>query len=142
MLVKIGENINYIHFDAKYRSELEIADYYNVFGKSDKKLNEEIDKRDSLEEKESIFKDGDIYKMHTYKDSILKTEGAYVLYPGNKTEQFFESDMIIPSVGAFSLTPGNDGVDENNLENFIREVLKTLLFKHGLINLNWKSLDK
>ena len=50
--------------------------------------------------------------------------------------------MIIPSVGAFSLTPGNDGVDENNLENFIREVLKTLLFKHGLINLNWKSLDK
>lgn len=142
LLVKIGEHINYIHFDAKYRSELEIADYYNVFGKSDKKLNEEIGKRDSLEEKESVFKDGDIYKMHTYKDSILKTEGAYVLYPGNKTEQFFESDMIIPSVGAFSLTPGNDGVDENNLENFIREVLKTLLFKHGLINLNWKSLDK
>ena len=138
----IEEHINYIHFDAKYRSELEIADYYNVFGKSDKKLNEEIDKRDSLEEKESIFKDGDIYKMHTYKDSILKTEGAYVLYPGNKTEQFFESDMIVPSVGAFSLTPGNNGVDENNLENFIREVLKTLLFKHGLINLNWKSLDK
>ena len=25
-------------------------------------------------------KNGDIYKMHTYKDSILKTEGSYVLY--------------------------------------------------------------
>ena len=29
-----------------------------------------------------IFKNGDIYKMHTYKDSILKSHGAYVLYPG------------------------------------------------------------
>ena len=24
----------------------------------------------------------DVYKMHTYKDAITKTEGAYVLYPG------------------------------------------------------------
>lgn len=140
LLVRIGENINYIHFDAKYRSGLEIANFYNVVGKSDKELDDEINERDSLEEKDYIFKDGDIYKMHTYKDSILKTEGSYVLYPGNKTKQFFESDDIIPSVGAFSLTPGNDDVGEDELEKFIREVIKTLLFNNGLITLDFVSV--
>ena len=138
--VKIGENINYIHFDAKYRSELEIANFYNIV-KSDKELDDEIDERDSLEERDYVFRDGDIYKMHTYKDSILKTEGAYVLYPGNKTKQFFESDKIIPSVGAFSLTPGNKGDDEDGLEKFIREVLKTLLYYQGLITLDYMSVN-
>ena len=137
--VKIGKHVNYIHFDAKYRSELEIANFYSIV-KSDKELDEEIDERDSLEEKDYVFKDGDIYKMHTYKDSILKTEGAYVLYPGNKPKQFFESDKIIPSVGAFSLTPGNNGNDEEDLEEFIREVLKTLLYYRGLITLDFVSV--
>ena len=97
------------------------------------------DERDSIEETDRIFKEGDIYKMHTYKDSILTTEGAYVLYPGNKTKQFFESNTIIPSVGAFSLTPGNDEIEENNLEMFIKKVLKTLLFYQGLVTLDFES---
>ena len=65
--------------------------------------------------------------MHTYKDSILKSHGAYVLYPGNSPENFhvFESQAI-PSVGAFSLTPGNDEHNEKELSNFITEVLKIL----------------
>lgn len=134
LLVEIGEHKNYIHFDAKYRSELEIANFYKTIGKD---LDKEIDERDSLEEKDYVFKDGDIYKMHTYKDSILKTEGSYVLYPGNRTKQFFETDTVIPSVGAFSLTPGNEEFDEDELEKFIREVLKTLLFNHGLITLEF-----
>ena len=139
LLVKIGEYTNYIHFDAKYRSELEIANFYSIV-KSSKEIDDEIDERDSLEEKDNVFKDGDIYKMHTYKDSILKTEGSYVLYPGNKTKQFFESDTVIPSVGAFSLTPGNDDVGEDDLERFIKEVLKTLLFNQGLITLEFRSV--
>ena len=141
LLVSIGNYKHYIHFDAKYRSELEIIDFYNKIDVSNKDLDKEIDERDSLEEKDREFKDGDIYKMHTYKDSILKTEGAYVLYPGNKTKRFYESDLIIPSVGAFSLTPGNDDVEENNLEIFIKEVLKTLLFYQGLIVYEWDSYN-
>lgn len=137
--VTINEEVNYIHFDAKYRSELEIVDFYEKIG-SEKQLDKEIDERDELEEKEYVFKDGDIYKMHTYKDSILMTEGSYVLYPGNKTKQFFESDTIIPSVGAFSLTPGNEGFEEDNLELFIKEVIKTLLFNQGLITLEFVSV--
>ena len=72
--------------------------------------------------------------MHTYKDSILKTEGSYVLYPGSITKRFAESDLIIPSVGAFALTPGNKDIGENNLEILIKEILKTLLLNHGLIS--------
>ena len=50
------------------------------------------------------FLNGDIYKMHTYKDSILKTEGSSFLYPGNVHKLFREdNDLIIPSVG-FSLS--------------------------------------
>ena len=119
LLLTINDKDYYIHFDAKYRSELEIIDFYNKI-ESSKDLDKEIEQRDSLEEKEYVFKDGDIYKMHTYKDSILKTEGSYVLYPGNRTKQFYESDTIIPSVGAFSLTPGNDLSEESNLNAFIQ----------------------
>ena len=141
LMVTIGEHMHYIHFDAKYRSELEIIDFYSKIGKSDEELDEEINKRDELEEKEYVFKDGDIYKMHTYKDSILQTEGSYVLYPGSKTKRFRESEWIIPSVGAFSLTPGNDDIEEDNLAIFIKEVLKTLLFHYGLIPFSWNSVN-
>ena len=137
LLVTIGEDTHYIHFDAKYRSELEIGNFYSNVSSS----NEDIDRRDDLEEKEYVFKDGDIYKMHTYKDSILRTEGAYVLYPGSKTKRFYESKRIIPSVGAFSLTPGNDEIEEDNLEIFIKDVLKTFLFNHGLITLDFVSVN-
>ena len=141
LMVTIGEHMHYIHFDAKYRSELEIIDFYSKIGKSNEELDKEINKRDELEEKEYVFKDGDIYKMHTYKDSILQTEGSYVLYPGSKTKRFRESELIIPSVGAFSLTPGNDDVEEDNLAIFIKEVLKTLLFNHGLMPFSWDSVN-
>ena len=50
LLVTIGEHNHYIHFDAKYRSELEIIDFYNKIEVSNKDLDKEIDKRDSLEE--------------------------------------------------------------------------------------------
>ena len=56
LMVTIGEHIHYIHFDAKYRSELEIIDFYSKIGKSDEELDEEINKRDELEEKEYVFK--------------------------------------------------------------------------------------
>ena len=139
LLISVGDYKNYIHFDAKYRSKLEIADFYNTVESISDDLDRQIDERDALEEKDYVFKNGDIYKMHTYKDSILKTEGAYVLYPGNITKRFYESDLIIPSVGAFSLTPGNEGIEEDNLAIFIKEVLKTLLFNWGLINYEWNS---
>ena len=88
-----------------------------------------------------MFKDGDIYKMHTYKDSILDTEGAYVLYPGDVTKRFYESNTVIPSVGAFCLTPGEDDSEEDELEIFIKQVVKALLYYQGLITLDFNSLN-
>ena len=140
MLVKLGDKPYYVHFDAKYRSELEIIKVYDII-ESERELDDEIKKRDDSEEKDRVFKDGDIYKMHTYKDSILETEGAYVLYPGNVTKQFFETNTIIPSVGAFSLIPGHDETAEDNLEWFIKEIIKALLYHEGLITRDFISIN-
>ena len=140
LLITTSADQHFIHFDAKYRSELEIIDFYEKIGeKSSSEIEKEIEKRDSLEEKEYVFKDADIYKMHTYKDSILLSSGSYVLYPGTKSKYFKQEDLVIPSVGAFSLTPGNTDVEEDNLTKFIKKVIETLLFQDGLINYEWVS---
>ncbi len=129
LLIYIGGKEYFIHFDAKYRSELEVINFYNKIGdKTFTQIENEVNSRDSNEEKNRIFKDGDIYKMHTYKDSILKTEGSYVLYPGNVHKLFRQvEDLIIPSVGAFPLAPGNGGDEEYNLAIFIKNVIKSLI---------------
>lgn len=140
LLISTEVKQHFIHFDAKYRSELEIIDFYEKIGeKTDSEIEKEINKRDALEEKEYVFKDADIYKMHTYKDSILFSSGSYVLYPGTKSKYFMEEDLIIPSVGAFSLTPGNTDIEEDNLTKFIKKVIETLLFQDGLITYEWVS---
>ena len=62
------------------------------------------------------YKNEDVYKMHTYKDAINNTEGAYVIYPGDKDVEIFkEKEKLIPSVGAFPLTPGNSKEQEEEL---------------------------
>ena len=140
LLITTTVNQHFIHFDAKYRSELEIIDFYEKIGeKSGSEIEKEIEKRDALEEKEYVFKDADIYKMQTYKDSILLSSGSYVLYPGTKSKYFKQEDLVIPSVGAFSLTPGNTDIEEDNLTKFIKSVIETLLFQDGLINYEWVS---
>ena len=87
-----------LHFDAKYKCDIK-----------------------------TTFKSEDIYKMHTYKDAIKDTLGAYVLYPGRKTKIYRESSTILPSVGAFPLTPGKSvSQDENHIENFLNQVLNEI----------------
>jgi len=142
LLITTSVNQHFIHFDAKYRSELEIINFYDkISEKSNFEIENEINRRDKLEEREYVFKDADIYKMHTYKDSILFSSGAYVLYPGIKSKYFLQKNLIIPSVGAFNLTPGNSEIAENNLMIFIKNVIKTLLFYDGLIIYEWASSD-
>ena len=140
LLITTAVDQHFIHFDAKYKSELEVIDFYEKIGeKSSSDIEKEIDKRDSLEEKEYVYKDADIYKMHTYKDSILLSSGSYVLYPGTKSKYFKQEDLVIPSVGAFSLTPGSTDVEEENLTKFIKKIIETLLYYDGLINYEWIS---
>ena len=134
LLIMINFNPYLIHFDAKYRSEGEVLSFYEQIGtdelteKEENELTEKVEKRDYDEETYKKFKYGDLYKMHTYKDAILKTEGAYVLYPGDDCKIFkVNKEKPIPSVGAFPLTPGKNGIEEDELTLFIIKVIKNLI---------------
>ena len=94
----INNNSYKIHFDAKYR--------LNIYDES--------------------FKNQDIIKMHSYKDAIENTLGAYVLYPGEKKEIFEENEL--ESVGAFPLNPGDDKNEKRILVKFIDNLLEKLLY--------------
>lgn len=143
--INFNKNIYFVHFDAKYRSEVTVLNFYEKIGyekilpnidlfEEDIEQQEEdyINKRDDEEILDKEYKDGDLYKMHTYKDAILKTEGAYILYPGNKCEIFkVDINEPIPSVGAFPLTPGENGLEEDNLNLFIKAVLRNIIKRTG-----------
>lgn len=97
----------FIHFDAKYKSK-------------------GIQKDEGYNKKDHVYKHEDVYKMHTYKDAILNTKGAYVLYPGDKAKIFREKEEIIPSVGAFPLTPGNNRKQEEELGEHIFKFIEAI----------------
>ena len=140
LLIEFNSNTYFVHFDAKYRSEGQILAFYdNIPQKEVDELYDEytieneVNVRDLEEETKRKFKYGDLYKMHTYKDAILKTEGAYVLYPGDEHKIFkVIEDEPIPSVGAFPLTPGKNGVEEDELSLFIKAVIKNIMNKFKL----------
>lgn len=115
--IKTDNGTKFIHFDAKYRSDIQVKQI-NAY-----EFEEEEDEK-------RIYKFADIYKMHTYKDAIKNTLGAYVLYPGNAPPKIFKQNKpdILPSVGAFPLIPGDNNLNqESNIECLIEKVLKELL---------------
>lgn len=119
------ELIVHIHFDAKYRIEKlnEIIDT----GKKEKDKEEEEITTEKKEENKGKYKNGDLLKMHAYKDAIRRTGGAYVLYPGTVplTEQGFHE--LIPGLGAFPLRPTKTDNGTTELKAFILDVLEHFL---------------
>jgi predicted component of viral defense system (DUF524 family) len=121
---------HWLHFDAKYR--LERKQVEGLFNSKDDSAETEESTDDGAEvaqdgdyegELMRVHKQDDLYKMHTYRDGILSTRGAYVLFPGDgvggrvaePTPNLFVrhpsafgggSVHRIPSVGAFDLSPG------------------------------------
>ena len=92
LIIHIGEERYIIHFDAKYKLNIE----------------------------DESFKNQDIVKMHAYKDAILDTVGAYVLYPGGKDKIYYENlDERLESVGAFPLRPGDNLYNRKKISEFI-----------------------
>jgi len=114
------EIMAHVHFDAKYR----IDNVEQLFGREDESLDAAGVNSDLAEEKqeqrEGRYKRADLLKMHAYRDAIRRTQGAYVLYPGDSSRQWQGYHEILPGLGAFPLKPGN-GAQE--VENFIREVV-------------------
>ena len=125
LIIKYMNNTYLIHFDAKYRSDIQFN-------------NNDVDKRDKEEDEQRIYKNADVYKMHTYKDAIKNTLGAYVLYPGDFPKIFEETPgTIVPSVGAFHLTPGSEDIKESGkIEEFIKDVLNNICIQNSKQKMN------
>lgn len=109
------ELIIHVHFDAKYK--VEGLKYLS----SSNKQNHNSEK---LEQKEGVYKRADLLKMHTYKDAIRRTAGAYILYPGTTKYQRKGFHEIIPGLGAFPVSPSSDNHDLDNLQNFIEDIVE------------------
>lgn len=118
-IVQLEENalregsISYLHFDAKYR-----IDKMYIFPTSESEDEEKLKKE---EKSTNVYKNGDLYKMHTYNEAIRKTVGSYILYPGEKNQYFGKYHEILPGVGAFAMKPG---IENDEVIKFISEILQ------------------
>ncbi len=108
------ELIVHIHFDAKYK----IENLCNIFVDEINLDDEKIDQR------KGKYQRADLLKMHSYRDAIRRTGGAYILYPGNVPFNKFGFHEIIPGLGAFPLRPSKTDTGENELRKFINDVLR------------------
>jgi len=129
--------IVHIQFDAKYKVK------HFVINTENKELEEDGEKIDTIEkekreQRNGIYKNADLLKMHAYKDAIRRTGGAYVLYPGEgKIEQtdskYRGFHEIIPGLGAFAVRPlkKEEGVKNltgiENVSKFIDDVIDHFL---------------
>lgn len=112
------ELIVHVHFDAKYKVE----NLNEILG------DESVFQNEKVEQRKGNFKRADLLKMHTYKDAIRRTAGAYVLYPGSE-DKYIKSGFheLIPGLGAFAIRPSklNNGIDE--LKKFMHDVVNHFL---------------
>ncbi len=111
------ELIVHIHFDAKYK----IENLQSIFGKDDN-LEEEKE-----EQKKGTYKRADILKMHTYRDAIRRTAGAYVLYPGSVSDNKQGFHELLPGLGASAIRPSKTNNGTGELKKFLHEVVHHFL---------------
>lgn len=107
------ELIVHIHFDAKYKVE-SVA---GVFGEDETALTESQGHPDHNRD--------DLLKMHSYKDAIRRTAGAYVLYPGASGEVYKRKGFheLIPGLGAFAIRPSKTDNGRDELKRFLLDVV-------------------
>lgn len=124
---------HWLHFDAKYRLERQQTEA--LFTTSEKE--DGPSPGDYYEELSRVYKKDDLFKMHTYRDGILGSRGAYILFPGDGAGGDSESSQPnffvrhpsaygggsvqrLPSVGAFAISPGG--------EKSQHDAIKTLMY--------------
>jgi predicted component of viral defense system (DUF524 family) len=134
---------HWLHFDAKYR--LEPAELAQAFHDSSAAVMADADEDETGYEHEisRLYRREDLFKMHTYRDGILSTRGAYILFPGDgvgmrmegSSQNFFirhpsafqgTAAHNFPSVGAFDLCPGRDETQLPVLKEFLSSVLEAV----------------
>lgn len=130
---------HWLHFDAKYR--LDRSDRDRLFSSASLGDDSDADDGDSYDRELSrIYKQDDLFKMHTYRDGILGSRGAYILFPGDgiggrlagQNQSLFirhpsafddVQEFAFPSVGAFDLCPGRDESQRATIKAFLGNVL-------------------
>lgn len=148
--------LDYINWQKEFESmgaiEEELSDEKNTTLSESSILNLETDSENnseknrqptdieaSIDEEDTgdltIFKQADLYKMHTYRDAILGSRGAYVLFPGSgntstlmirNPSKKYQNLYDIPGIGAFPLKPQGDAQQVNQIKNFITGAISAL----------------
>ncbi|WP_037057369.1 nuclease domain-containing protein, partial [Ralstonia pickettii] len=131
---------HWFHFDAKYRLERQLSE--TVF-EEPPDGEPDAGAADYEAEVARVHKLEDLFKMHTYRDGILGTRGAYVLFPGDgvggvvnlpKPNLFVRNPGAfggsgthrIPSVGAFDLAPGGDAAQTQAIASLLAVALEAV----------------
>ncbi len=107
-----GSNeVIWIHLDAKYR----IDNPTDIFGDDDF-------------DHDQIYKRADLLVMHAYCDAVRKTEGAYIVYPGDQEAIYKRHNETLPSIGAFPLKPSEVevAIDGNSITKFLKSIVTHL----------------
>lgn len=110
----------HLHFDAKYKVDSEFL----------KELRGELTNHDEKKKqaRSNTYKNGDLLKMHAYRDAIRRSYGSYILYPGDQSESPLKKAQreVLPSIGAFSVKPNKDDDGVECLEEFLKETIENL----------------
>lgn len=132
--------VHWLHFDAKYRLQRQEATA--LFDGEDETVADGEEAVDYRAEIRRVHKQEDLYKMHTYRDGILGSRGAYVLFPGDgvggdcvspKPNFFVRNPAAfggvfaqrVPSVGVFDLAPGGSPAQGAAIAELLRAVLES-----------------
>jgi predicted component of viral defense system (DUF524 family) len=125
-------NNNLIIFDAKYRVEWveEVKEWVEEVKKIKKEEEKELDEI-KTKEKRGTFVLDDLYKMHTYREAILRKEGkdrplwVIALYPGETLMLFRE-----------------DGKEEKNIKEikcFLKKIYKMHTYREAILRKEGKD---
>lgn len=134
ILASSGGSRHWLHFDAKYR--LDVDEWVEQLS-SDVVEDVESELAGDSEDRE-LFKKADLYKMHAYRDAIVGSRGAYVLFPARDAAPTlfvrhraadYRASHALPSVGAFPLRPGASADQEADLRAFLGEVFTAVAQK-------------
>ena len=79
-----------------------------------------------LKAEDTTFKRIDLLKMHSYRDAIRRTGGAYILYPGSESKKLCGFHELLPGLGAFSLRPESLNSGMRDITVFLRDLVKLL----------------
>ena len=119
-MLRSKNSMVHLHFDAKYKVDSEFL----------KDLRGELANHDEKKKqaRSNTYKNGDLLKMHAYRDAIRRSYGSYILYPGDQSESPLKKAQreVLPSIGAFSVKPNKDDDSVEYLKQFLKDTIENL----------------